>query len=63
VVNGRCEDRFSAVREALAASLNTNDVGASAAVYVDGEPVVDIWGGYADAGFLIRRSPVACSAS
>ncbi|WP_412735764.1 serine hydrolase domain-containing protein [Krasilnikovia sp. MM14-A1259] len=29
--------------------LGKDDVGASAAVYVDGEPVVDIWGGYADA--------------
>jgi CubicO group peptidase (beta-lactamase class C family) len=37
------------VRDALAASLDKDDVGASVAVYVDGEPVVDIWGGYADA--------------
>jgi CubicO group peptidase (beta-lactamase class C family) len=33
----------------LAASLDDQDVGASVAVYLDGEPVVDIWGGYADA--------------
>ncbi len=32
----------------LAASLDTDDVGASVAVFVDGEPVVDLWGGYAD---------------
>ena len=37
------------MREALAASLDADDVGASVAVHVDGEPVVDIWGGYADA--------------
>ncbi|MCX4986042.1 serine hydrolase [Streptomyces sp. NBC_00572] len=48
-IKGFCEPRFDAVREALAASLGKDDVGASAAVYVDGEPVVDIWGGYADA--------------
>jgi CubicO group peptidase (beta-lactamase class C family) len=48
-VQGFCEKRFAAVREALAASLDDEDVGASAAVYLDGEPVVDIWGGYADA--------------
>ena len=30
-------------------SLDDKDVGASVAVYVDGEPVVDLWGGYADA--------------
>jgi CubicO group peptidase (beta-lactamase class C family) len=48
-VQGICDKRFGAVREALGASLDSDDVGASAAVYVDGEPVVDIWGGCADA--------------
>ncbi|MFF4619575.1 serine hydrolase domain-containing protein [Nonomuraea jabiensis] len=48
-IHGECEDRFGEVREMLAASLAKNDVGASVAVHVDGEPVVDIWGGYADA--------------
>jgi CubicO group peptidase (beta-lactamase class C family) len=48
-IQGRCEDRFAKVAEVLAASLGAEDGGASAAVYVDGEPVVDIWGGYADA--------------
>lgn len=48
-IKGRCEPRFAAVRAALAASLGKDDVGASAAVYLDGEPVVDIWGGYVDA--------------
>ncbi|MGW1958606.1 serine hydrolase domain-containing protein [Streptomyces sp. NPDC001920] len=48
-VKGFYEPRFEAVRTALAALLGKDDVGASAAVYVDGEPVVDIWGGYADA--------------
>ncbi|MER6434134.1 serine hydrolase domain-containing protein [Streptomyces sp900105245] len=48
-IKGFCEPRFEAVRTALAALLGKDDVGASAAVYVDGEPVVDIWGGHADA--------------
>jgi CubicO group peptidase (beta-lactamase class C family) len=48
-IKGACDERFGAVREALAESLDKDDVGASAAVYLDGEPVVDIWGGYADA--------------
>ena len=48
-VQGVCDKRFGSVRDALAASLDRDDVGASAAVYLDGEPVVDIWGGYADA--------------
>jgi CubicO group peptidase (beta-lactamase class C family) len=53
-IHGECPERFSAVREALADSLDNDDVGASVAVYLDGEPVVDIWGGYADAA---RTSP------
>ena len=48
-IQGTCADRFGKVAEALATSLDADDVGASAAVYVDGEPVVDIWGGYVDA--------------
>ncbi|MEV8527207.1 serine hydrolase domain-containing protein [Streptomyces sp. NPDC052000] len=48
-IEGFCEPRFAAVRDALAALLSQDDVGASAAVYIDGEPVVDVWGGYADA--------------
>ncbi|RAY14043.1 serine hydrolase [Actinomadura craniellae] len=48
-VHGDCDERFSGVRDALAASLDRDDVGASAAVFLDGRPVVDVWGGYADA--------------
>ena len=49
-VHGTCDERFHEVRDALAASLGADDVGASVAVFVGGEPVVDLWGGYADAG-------------
>ncbi|MGW0705351.1 serine hydrolase domain-containing protein [Streptomyces sp. NPDC002643] len=48
-IHGTCAERFAPVREALIASLGGKDVGASVAVFVDGEPVVDLWGGYADA--------------
>jgi CubicO group peptidase (beta-lactamase class C family) len=48
-VHGTCDKRFDAVRVALAESLDDVDVGASAAVFVDGEPVADLWGGYKDA--------------
>ncbi|MGW0964964.1 serine hydrolase domain-containing protein [Streptomyces sp. NPDC002516] len=48
-IKGFCDPRFVAVRDALAALLGKDDVGASAAVYLDGEPVADVWGGYADA--------------
>jgi CubicO group peptidase (beta-lactamase class C family) len=48
-IQGTCEARFDGVRRTLSASLDSGaDVGASVAVYLHGEPVVDIWGGYAD---------------
>jgi CubicO group peptidase (beta-lactamase class C family) len=54
-VHGTCDSSFEGVREALANSLDAGtDVGASVAVLVEGEPVVDIWGGFADEG---RRRP------
>jgi CubicO group peptidase (beta-lactamase class C family) len=48
-VEGSYDDLFAAVPTALAALLDDGDVGASVAVFVDGEPVVDVWGGFADA--------------
>ena len=48
-VHGTCEPRFEAVRETLSGQIDSGaDVGASVAVYLHGEPVVDIWGGWAD---------------
>jgi hypothetical protein len=42
-VHGVCDGRFTRVRDVLAANLASGvDIGASAAVYIDGEPVVDI---------------------
>jgi CubicO group peptidase (beta-lactamase class C family) len=49
-VQGTCEPRFESVRTTLAGQLDRGeDLGASVAVLVRGEPVVDIWGGWADA--------------
>jgi CubicO group peptidase (beta-lactamase class C family) len=48
-IKGSFDDLFSAVPDALAALLDAGDVGGSAAVFVDGEMVVDVWGGFADA--------------
>ncbi|TQM84908.1 CubicO group peptidase (beta-lactamase class C family) [Saccharothrix saharensis] len=48
-IRGTCDERFGRVRDTFAASLAQDDVGASVAVYVDGEPVVDLWGGHVDA--------------
>jgi CubicO group peptidase (beta-lactamase class C family) len=47
-VQGNCDDRFSAVREVLARNLEGDELGASVAVDLDGETVVDLWGGYRD---------------
>lgn len=48
-IHGICDERFTKVREVLAAQLASGaDIGATAAVFVDGEPVVDIWGSYFD---------------
>ena len=48
-IQGSYDDLFTAVPTALAGLLDDGDAGASVAVFVDGEPVVDVWGGFADA--------------
>ena len=48
-VHGSCAPAFSAVQEEFERNLAERDeVGASVCVTVDGEPVVDLWGGLAD---------------
>jgi CubicO group peptidase (beta-lactamase class C family) len=48
-VHGSCDDRFKGVRDVLAANLDAgDDLGISAAVTIDGQSVVDVWGGFAD---------------
>ena len=48
-IEGTCEPRFDAVRTTLSDQIDSGaDVGASVAVFLHGEPVVDIWGGWAD---------------
>ena len=53
-IQGSYDELFVAVPNVLAGFLDGGDAGASAAVFVDGEPVVDVWGGFADAD---RRTP------
>jgi CubicO group peptidase (beta-lactamase class C family) len=53
-IQGAYDDLFTAVPSALAGLLDAGDAGASVAVFVDGEPVVDVWGGFADADRTIR---------
>lgn len=48
-VQGQCDERFSAMREVLSASIDRGaDLGASVAVTLDGAMVVDLWGGWTD---------------
>ena len=55
MVDGVCDERFGKVRELFEAAFARGDeVGASLAVCLEGEPVVDLWGGHRDAA---RRDP------
>jgi CubicO group peptidase (beta-lactamase class C family) len=48
-ISGSCDDRFRNLYNFFAGNLESGeDIGASAAVFIDGEPVVDIWGGHVD---------------
>ncbi len=50
-ITGTYPSRFQRVRDVFARNLsNGQDLGASVAVYHDGEPVLDLWGGYFDTG-------------
>ncbi len=49
VLGGTCSARFQPLRELFASKLELGeDLGASLAVNIDGETVVDLWGGWAD---------------
>jgi CubicO group peptidase (beta-lactamase class C family) len=46
---GTCDQRFAAVRDALANNFREHhELGAAVAIEVEGRPVVDIWAGWAD---------------
>jgi CubicO group peptidase (beta-lactamase class C family) len=48
-IQGECDERFAAVRETFERGFETGDeLGASVCVTVEGETVVDLWGGFAD---------------
>jgi CubicO group peptidase (beta-lactamase class C family) len=48
-ISGDCDPRFDAVREIFAANLESGaDLGAGVAFTLDGETVVDLWGGFLD---------------
>lgn len=51
-ISGHCDPVFQAVADVFEQNLtdrgDSGDVGASCSVMIDGETVVDLWGGYAD---------------
>ena len=48
-IHGTCDEQFEAVRDAFSRNFEQElDVGASVAVVVEGETVVDLWAGHAD---------------
>ena len=52
-IHGTCPDRFAAVKDAFAANFTDapeglNELGARFSVCIAGEPVIDLWGGWAD---------------
>jgi len=50
-VHGFCDERFGKAREAFAHNLSTGaDVGASFCSTLNGQTVVDLWGGFVDPG-------------
>lgn len=50
MVDGACHERFEKVRELFEAAFARGDeVGASVAVSLEGETIVDLWGGHKDA--------------
>lgn len=59
-IHGTCDDRFEAVRSAFAANFAAGEeIGASVAVTVDGESVVDLWAGdKADDGGAWERDTI-----
>lgn len=54
-LNGYCDPRFARVRDALAKGIETGDeIGASLCVNIDGENVIDLWGGWRDKAHTAR---------
>src|ERR1700753_702469 len=50
-IHGSCAAKFAGVRDAFERNFTHGDeVGAAVAVWVEGDLVVNLWGGHADAG-------------
>jgi CubicO group peptidase (beta-lactamase class C family) len=48
-IHGDCDPRFKQVRDEFEEGFHSRDeIGASFAVTLNGQPIIDLWGGYAD---------------
>ncbi len=48
-IHGTCDERFEAVRSALARNLDSGEeLGASIVLDIDGDIAIDLWGGFRD---------------
>ncbi|VDK52370.1 unnamed protein product, partial [Anisakis simplex] len=56
LVDGDCDSRFNAVKQAFRENFERGweSEGAAFAVYLNDEKVIDLWGGYADASSMRR---------
>ena len=56
-IHGYCDERFASVREACEKNFTEkDDLGASCAITVEGEFVVDLWGGFKDEEKICYKS-------
>jgi CubicO group peptidase (beta-lactamase class C family) len=65
-VDGECDARFTDVRDAFVDGFaQGHELGASLSVYIDGRPVVDLWGGFTDAARTMpwTQDTIACTFS
>ena len=70
-VSGNCDPKFSAIEDAFRRNMQDGDpvcgdeLGACVSVVVDGEVVIDLWGGYSDAARtqLWARDTTTCMMS
>ncbi|MBO6782790.1 MAG: beta-lactamase family protein [Alphaproteobacteria bacterium] len=70
-IDGSCDPKFEAVEDAFRRNMENGDpdcgeeLGACVSVVIDGEPVVDLWGGYRDAARTKawERDTVTCMMS
>ncbi|MCI0455583.1 MAG: beta-lactamase family protein [Gemmataceae bacterium] len=63
-LGGTCSARFGPLRELFAAKLESGeDLGASLAVNIDGEMVVDLWGGWSDEPRTVPWTGIRCRCS